>query len=129
MPLDVVAELPTTWVTASVEAPLPGYVCVVSKKHVVEPFDLTPDDQTAFWSETMLVARAVATLLRPSRINYEIHGNTVAHLHVHLLSRYDGDPFEGEPIDFRRASFARSKAQLADIAASIEAPSAARASR
>jgi len=36
------------------------------------------------------------------RINYEIHGNTVPHLHVHLIPRYMDDPFAGNPIDFNR---------------------------
>ena len=39
-PLDVLAEFPTTWVTGGIEAPLPGYACVVAKRHVTEPFEL-----------------------------------------------------------------------------------------
>jgi len=106
-PLDVIAEFGATWVTAQAEAPLPAYVCVVSKRHVVEPFELTPDEQTAFWNEVMLVARAVHELVRPKKMNYEIHGNTIPHLHVHLLPRFAGDPYVGRPIDASRASFAR----------------------
>ena len=34
-------------------------------------------------------------------VNYEIHGNTVPHLHVHIFPRYIGDPFEGGPINPR----------------------------
>jgi hypothetical protein len=41
-PLDVIAERGTVWVTAGREAQLPGYVCVVSKQHVVEPYELPP---------------------------------------------------------------------------------------
>jgi len=33
------------------------------------------------------------------KLNYEIHGNEIPHLHVHLFPRYRGDPFEGGPID------------------------------
>ena len=36
----VVAELSFSWVTAPREAPLPGYACVVAKRHVEEPFHL-----------------------------------------------------------------------------------------
>ncbi|MGB6535125.1 MAG: hypothetical protein WBF58_04100 [Xanthobacteraceae bacterium] len=32
-------------------------------------------------------------------MNYEIHGNTIPHLHLHIFPRYRGDPFEGRPID------------------------------
>ena len=47
-PLDVVGELAATWITAQVEAALPGYVCVVSKRHVVEPFELPAPELIAF---------------------------------------------------------------------------------
>lgn len=86
-PLGIVAELEATWVTTYAEPPIPGYVCVVSKRHVVEPFELPPDEMDAFWREAMRVARAVADLLEPSKMNYEIHGNTIPHLHMHLYPR------------------------------------------
>ena len=34
------------------------------------------------------------------KMNYEIHGNTLPHLHVHLFPRYRGDAFEGDPSMF-----------------------------
>ena len=53
--------------------------------------------------------RLMADLQRASRalikstgcvkLNYEIHGNTIPHLHVHLFPRFPGDSFEGRPID------------------------------
>ena len=35
-----------------------------------------------------------------SHNNYEIHGNTVPHLHIHLYPRTIGDPFPGQAIDY-----------------------------
>jgi len=32
------------------------------------------------------------------KLNYEAHGNTIPHLHMHFYPRYPGDPFEGGPI-------------------------------
>ena len=49
------------------------------------------------------VSRAVAAATGAVKLNYEIHGNTVPHLHVHLFPRYVGDAFEGGPIDPRAA--------------------------
>jgi diadenosine tetraphosphate (Ap4A) HIT family hydrolase len=86
-PLGIVAELESTWVTTDAESPVPGYVCLVSKRHVVEPFELPTDELDAFWRESMLVARAAAELLKPSKMNYVIHGNTIPHLHMHLYPR------------------------------------------
>ena len=102
-PLDVIGELDATWTTAPKEAPLPGYVCVVSKRHVVEPFELPPNDLNVFWREAMLVAAAIHGLLAPRKMNYEIHENTIPHLHVHRYPRFAGDPYEGTPIDPGRA--------------------------
>lgn len=120
-PLDVIVEFEATWVTAPVEAPLPGYVCVVSKRHVVEPFELPGDELEAFWHEAMLVARAIAELLDPAKMNYEIHGNTIPHLHMHLYPRFEGDPYQGGPIDHAKRSFVRSNTELELLSTAIAA--------
>jgi diadenosine tetraphosphate (Ap4A) HIT family hydrolase len=92
-PLDIVAELPSGWATAPTTAPLPGYVCVVARQHVNEPFELSPDDHAQFWIDSMLVASAVASVVEPIKMNYEVHGNTLPHLHMHLFPRHRDDPF------------------------------------
>jgi diadenosine tetraphosphate (Ap4A) HIT family hydrolase len=120
-PLDVIAELPSCWATAQPRAPLPGYVCVVARQHVVEPFELSPAHQAAFWCDAMLVARAVAELVAPIKMNYEIHGNTLPHLHLHLFPRQRDDPYVGGPIDPRVAEFVRSEAEIEALASAIRA--------
>ena len=102
-PRDVVATLETCWVTLPSLTPLPGYVCLVARRHVVEPFELPAGERTAFWEEVNRVAAALDEALRPVKLNYEIHGNTLPHLHLHLFPRQRGDRFEGRPIDPREA--------------------------
>jgi diadenosine tetraphosphate (Ap4A) HIT family hydrolase len=119
-PTAVIAEGPRCWVTASERAPLPGYVCVVSKTHVVEPFDLPQEHQAAFWLDVCSVARAVRDAGGSSKINYEIHGNTIPHLHLHVFPRYLGDPFTGGPIDGTRRDFGRSPAELRELGVAIQ---------
>ena len=109
-PQDVLVELSSSWVTAGRHACLPGYVCVVSRRHVVEPFEL--DDEGAWWADCMLVARALNEELRPVKMNYEIHGNTIPHLHLHLYPRTAEDPFVGQPIDGAARLFVRSPEDL-----------------
>jgi len=114
--MDVLVELPSTWVSAASEAPLPGYVCVVSKVHVTEPFELTGDARRAWWDEVSSVAAAVQRATGATKLNYEIHGNTIPHLHLHLYPRYVGDPFGGSPIDTRGGPvFRRSPQDLARL--------------
>jgi diadenosine tetraphosphate (Ap4A) HIT family hydrolase len=119
-PLDLIVELPAVWVTAQAIAPLPGYVCVVAKRHVVEPFQLPAAEMSAFWSQSMSVARALHELLDPLNMNYEIHGNSIPHLHLHLYPRFCGDPYQGRAIDGRSTSFERSPEELERIRAAIE---------
>lgn len=51
----------------------------------------------------MLAARTVSELFRPMKMNYEIHGNTIPHLHLHLYPRFADDPYVGGPIEARLA--------------------------
>jgi diadenosine tetraphosphate (Ap4A) HIT family hydrolase len=119
-PRDALAEFPTTWVSAGAEAPLPGYACVVSKRHVVEPFELPRAERAAFWEETLAVALALADLFEPVKLNYEIHGNTIPHLHVHLYPRFVDDPYDTGALRPRKASFVRTEEELAALAHALQ---------
>ena len=120
-PLDIIAELPTVWATAPVDAPLRGYVSVVAQRYVNEPFELPDDGQRQFWADSMRVAAAVASVVEPIKMNYEIHGNTLPHLHLHLFPRHADDPFVGRPVDPRRASVRRTREELDALVAAIRA--------
>ena len=100
-PLDIVAKLETTWVTMQEAAPVVGYVCLVSQTHAVELHDLPDRAASAFMRDARRVSAAVSTATGAVKINYEIHGNSVPHLHMHFFPRYRGDQFEGQPINSR----------------------------
>lgn len=102
-PNDVAAELPGIWVTIPPMTPLPGYVCLVATRHVGEPFELPDSERRAFWDGVDRVASVLSANLQPDKLNYEIHGNTIPHLHLHLFPRWRGDRFTGMPIDPRQA--------------------------
>jgi hypothetical protein len=93
-PPDTIAELGVSWVTSGAgRVPVRGYACVVAKRHVVEPYELQGQERAAFWEDVLEAAEAVARVARPAKMNYEIHGNTIPHLHVHLLPRGPGDGY------------------------------------
>jgi diadenosine tetraphosphate (Ap4A) HIT family hydrolase len=100
-PLDVVAKLEATWVTMQEAAPVRGYACLVSQVHAVELHDLPDAAAAAFMRDAQAVSRAVASATGAVKLNYEIHGNTIPHLHMHVYPRYRGDRFENRPIDPR----------------------------
>jgi diadenosine tetraphosphate (Ap4A) HIT family hydrolase len=97
-------DLAASWAIIPEQAVLPGYVLVVSKTHAIEPFDLPPKQRSQFWDDAMRTAKAVASLVKPVKMNYEIHGNTIPHLHMHIFPRQVGDPFERTPIDPHRVA-------------------------
>lgn len=82
---------------------MPGYVCLVSRFHAVELHDLSESQGQAFMRDAQQVSRALSAVTGAIKLNYEIHGNTLPHLHMHFFPRYPGDPFEGSAIEPRRA--------------------------
>jgi diadenosine tetraphosphate (Ap4A) HIT family hydrolase len=59
------------------------------------------DHGVTFWKEVMAVAAALHEMVHPLKMNYEIHGNTLPHLHMHLFPRQRDDGFVGRPINLK----------------------------
>ena len=96
-----VAELEVSRLMMSADAPMRGYAWLPFRRHVVELHELTEPEGAAFMRDVRRVSRAIAAATGAVKLNHEIHGNTVPHLHLHVFPRYVGDPFEGRPIDPR----------------------------
>jgi diadenosine tetraphosphate (Ap4A) HIT family hydrolase len=95
------AELEVSRLTMNADAPMRGYAWLAFRRHVVELHELTEDEGSSFMRDIRRVSRAIAAATGAVKLNYEIHGNTVPHLHLHIFPRYHGDPFEGRPVDPR----------------------------
>jgi diadenosine tetraphosphate (Ap4A) HIT family hydrolase len=76
-----------------------GYCVLLCHQHVREPYDLDEQDQRLFFDDLMRVGRALDGVFNPLKMNFNILGNAVPHLHVHILPRYHGDPAPHRPID------------------------------
>ena len=73
-----------------------GHCLVIPKAHFENVFDMRPSDFGAVASTAAKVARAVNEVLRPGGINLtqsngEAAGQSVLHVHVHVLPRRAGD--------------------------------------
>jgi diadenosine tetraphosphate (Ap4A) HIT family hydrolase len=78
-----------------------GYSVVVwAGRHIVEPTQLTEDEAGAYWADVLDAGRAVETVFRPIKMNYETLGNSLPHLHTHVIPRYEQDPRPGRPFPF-----------------------------
>ena len=69
-----------------------GYCILVSRRHAVELSDLAEEERRAYLDEMCQLAQAIQTCYRPHKLNYELLGNQVRHLHWHLFPRYLDDP-------------------------------------
>jgi diadenosine tetraphosphate (Ap4A) HIT family hydrolase len=80
-------------------APTAGYTIVVWRgRHVAEPTELDESEWRAYWSDVLAVASVLETHYRPAKVNYEILGNGIPHLHVHLVLRHHDDPAPNRPL-------------------------------
>ena len=96
-----IAELEVCRLMMSEDAPARGYAWLPFRRHVVELHELTEPEGAAFMRDIRRASRAIGAATGAVKLNYEIHGNTVPHLHLHIFPRYPGDPFEGGPVDPR----------------------------
>lgn len=75
-------------------------VVVWRGRHVAEPTELTSDEAARFWQEVLIVGRAIEDVMQPIKLNYNLLGNSVPHLHAHIVPRYADDPRPGWPFPF-----------------------------
>lgn len=74
----------------------PGHALVIPKRHVADYFDLSLHGKTACWLMVDRVKQLLAERFHPEGFNMGINvgavaGQTVPHVHIHLIPRYPGD--------------------------------------
>lgn len=76
----------------------PGWTVLVLKRHVTELFDLSPADRSSLIEEVSAVAGILAREWQAVKINYELLGNQLPHIHWHVIPRSPQDPAPLEPV-------------------------------
>jgi diadenosine tetraphosphate (Ap4A) HIT family hydrolase len=78
-----------------------GFSFVVWRgRHVAEPTELTEEEAARYFREVLMAGRAIERVLQPVKVNYDVLGNSVPHLHTHVMPRYAADPRPGWPFPF-----------------------------
>ena len=75
-----------------------GYCVLVCRTHATELSRLADVERRAYLDEMCLLARAIEACFRPHKLNYELLGNLVPHIHWHLVPRLATDPGLRSPI-------------------------------
>jgi diadenosine tetraphosphate (Ap4A) HIT family hydrolase len=75
-------------------------VAVFRGRHVAEPTELTEAEGAKYGREVLAVGRALESAFAPVKLNYDLLGNSVPHLHTHIVPRYAEDPRPGWPFPF-----------------------------
>ena len=66
----------------------PGRCIVAYQDHVSELVDLSDEKRNAFFADVARAARAIHEAFHPDKINYGAYGDTMQHLHFHLVPKY-----------------------------------------
>ena len=78
-----------------------GYSVVIWRgRHVAEPTELSEEEARQYWLELLEAGRRLERHLLPVKVNYDILGNSLPHLHAHVIPRYADDPRPGWPFPF-----------------------------
>lgn len=104
-----------------------GYCVLVTKTHARELFDLATEERAALFEELTLAAKAIHLAVTPLKMNYELLGNQVPHLHWHLFPRFESDPEKLQPAWLRLARAEQDPHALAQAMAGPETPEKTRA--
>ena len=74
----------------------PGHTLIIPKRHIASLFEATGEERTALFDLLYAMRSRLQAELKPNGFNIGINdgaaaGQTVMHLHIHLIPRYTGD--------------------------------------
>ena len=73
-----------------------GHVLIITNRHIKSWFDMSIDERDAVWAALLLLRDFLDEKFAPHGYNIGINsgiaaGQTIDHLHIHLIPRYLGD--------------------------------------
>lgn len=78
-----------------------GHALIIPKRHCSDYFELTNEEQASCWQMVNKLRTVVSEKYNPDGFNIGINvneaaGQTIPHVHIHLIPRYEGDVAEPE---------------------------------
>ena len=98
-----VRELEESYLVLSDEQRYTGWSILLLKDHHEHLVRLPVERQLRLFGDVAKAAAAVQKAFSPQRLNYECLGNTLAHIHWHVIPRYSWDPQPKSPVWVRPA--------------------------
>jgi diadenosine tetraphosphate (Ap4A) HIT family hydrolase len=98
---DFIAELNACYVILGDQQFYRGYCVLFAKIHATELYLMPADAARTLFDEMRLTAEAIAAIVKPWKMNYECLGNSIPHVHWHLLPRYESDELRHGPVWLR----------------------------
>jgi diadenosine tetraphosphate (Ap4A) HIT family hydrolase len=88
-----IADLQVSTAVVSSNQICRGYtILFYNKGHATELFQISNQDRQAFMEDLVRVSEAIYKAFTPHKMNYELLGNTVPHMHWHVIPRQKTDP-------------------------------------
>lgn len=82
---------------------LQGSGMIITKKHRETVFDMTEEEIVSTFQLLNVIKEHIDFKFKPNGYNigwncYEVGGQTVAHVHLHVIPRYEDEPLAGKGI-------------------------------
>ena len=103
-PRGVIATLDASVVSVDAAVNVRGYCCLILKEHATELHALGDSAAADLMRDVRRAAAAVQRITGAIKLNYEIHGNVIPHIHMHIIPRYPGDAIERTGTGFARVT-------------------------
>lgn len=93
-----IMEFTTSYLVLNRDQFFPGYCLLFAKQHQTELFHLDQQVRQEMLEEVTRVAAVLSRTFKADKINYELLGNMVPHIHWHIVPRHQSDPLWPRPI-------------------------------
>ncbi len=97
-----------------------GRCNVVSKEHKSEITDLTEEEAALFINDARKVAKAIHKTFNPDKVNYGAFADTMKHLHLHIVPKYEGGPSWGKTFEMNPQKVMLTDDEYSDLIAKIK---------